>query len=58
VARRRVVVERTMAQLSRSTVPRQVFRGKRRQRHSQVTRVVAKLANRRLAVMPLKTHAA
>jgi DDE superfamily endonuclease len=58
VARHRIVVEHTMAQLNRFTVLRQVFRGKRRQRHSQVTRVVAKLVNRRLAVTPLKTYAA
>jgi hypothetical protein len=58
VARHRIVVEHTMAQLNRFTVLRQVFRGKRRQRHSQVTRVVAKLVNQRLAVTPLKTHAA
>ena len=58
VARGRIVVEHTMAQLNRFTVLRQVFRGKRRDRHSQVTRVVAKVVNRRLAVTPLKTHAA
>jgi hypothetical protein len=54
----RIVVEHTMAQLNRFTVLRQVFRARRRERHSQVTRVVAKLVNRRLAVTPLKTHAA
>jgi hypothetical protein len=58
VARHRIVVEHTMAQLNRFTVLRQVFRGKRRDRHSKVTRVVAKVVNRRLAVTPLKTHAA
>jgi hypothetical protein len=58
VARHRIVVEHTMAQLNRFTVLRQVFRAKRRQRHSQVTRVVAKLVNRRLAIQPLKTYAA
>jgi hypothetical protein len=58
VSRHRIVVEHTMAQLNRFTVLRQVFRAKRRGRHSQVTRVVAKLVNRRLAVTPLKTHAA
>jgi len=47
-----------MAQLNRFTVLRQVFRAKKRERHSQVTRVVAKVVNRRLAVTPLKTHAA
>ena len=58
VSRHRIVVEHTMAQLNRFTVLRQVFRGKKRDRHSQVTRVVAKVVNRRLAVTPLKTHAA
>ena len=58
VSRHRIVVEHTMAQLNRFTVLRQVFRGKRRQRHSKVARVVAKVVNRRLAVTPLKTHAA
>src|SRR4051812_37579511 len=58
VSRHRIVVEHTMAQLNRFTVLRQVFRGKRRERHSKVTRVVAKVVNRRLAVTPLKTHAA
>jgi hypothetical protein len=58
VASHRIVVEHTMAQLNRFTVLRQVFRGKRRERHGEVTRVVAKLVNRRLAVTPLKTYAA
>jgi hypothetical protein len=58
VARHRIVVEHTMAQLNRFTVLRQVFRGQKRDRHSGVFRVVAKLVNRRLAVTPLKTHAA
>ena len=58
VARQRIVVEHTMAQLNRFTVLRQVFRGKKRERHSDVSRVVAKVVNRRLAVTPLKTHAA
>jgi hypothetical protein len=58
VARQRIVVEHTMAQLNRFTVLRQVFRAQKRERHSQVTRVVAKLVNRRLAVTPLKNHAA
>jgi hypothetical protein len=57
VARHRIVVEHTMAQLNRFTVLRQVFRGKQRERHGGVTRVVAKLVNRRLAVKPLKTYA-
>jgi hypothetical protein len=58
VASCRIVVEHTMAQLNRFTVLRQVFRGKRRERHGDVTRVVAKLVNRRMAVTPLKTYAA
>jgi hypothetical protein len=58
VARHRIVVGHAMAQLNRFTVLRQVFRGKRRERHSGVTRVVANPVNRRLAVTPLKTYAA
>lgn len=58
VSRHRIVAEHAVAQLNRFTVLRQVFRGKRRDRHSRVTRVVAKVVNRRLAVTPLKTHAA
>jgi hypothetical protein len=58
VARCRIVVEHTMAQLNRFTLLRQVFRGQQRGRHSQVIRVVAKLVNRRLRVKPLKTYAA
>jgi hypothetical protein len=58
VARHRIVAEHAMAQLNRFTVLRQVFRGKKRERHSQVTRAVAKVVNRRLAVKPLKSWAA
>jgi DDE superfamily endonuclease len=58
VARYRIVVEHTMAQLNRFTVLRQVFRGRMRERHGGVVRVVAKLVNRRLIVRPLKTHVA
>jgi hypothetical protein len=58
VARHRIVVEHTMAQLNRFTVLRQVFRGRERPRHSGVVRVVARLVNRRLWVKPLKTYAA
>ena len=58
VARHRIVVEHTMAQLNRFTVLRQVFRGRGRERHSGVFRVVAKLVNRRLSAKPLKTYAA
>jgi hypothetical protein len=58
VAKERIVVEHTLAQVNRFTVLRQVFRGKQRPRHSKVIQVVAKLVNERLAVTPLKTHAA
>jgi hypothetical protein len=58
VARCRIVVEHTMAQLNRFTVLRQVFRAQQRGRHGLVVRVVAKLVNRRLRVKPLKTSAA
>jgi hypothetical protein len=58
VARCRIVVEHTMAQLNRFPVLRQVFRAQQRGRHGQVIRVVAKLVNRRLRVKPLKTYAA
>ena len=58
VARYRIVVEHTMAQLNRFTVLRQVFRGQQRGRHGQVVRVVGRLVNRRLRVKPLKTYAA
>jgi len=58
VARYRIVVEHTMAQLNRFTVLRQVFRGQQRVRHGEVVRVVARLVNRRLRVKPLKTNAA
>jgi hypothetical protein len=51
-------VEHTMAQLNRFTVLRQVFRGQKRERHTEVIRVVGKLVNRRRAVKPLKTYAA
>ncbi len=58
VAGYRIVVEHTMAQLNRFTILRQVFRGQKRERHTEVVRVVGKLVNRRLAVRPLKTYAA
>jgi hypothetical protein len=58
VSRHRIVVEHTVAQLSRFTALRQVFRAKQRGSHGKVFRVVAKLVNRRLAVKPLKTYAA
>lgn len=59
VARYRIVVEHTMAQLNRFTVLRQVFRGRHPRHgtaHSQVVRVVARLVNRRLRTCPLKTY--
>lgn len=58
VARHRIVVEHTMAQLNRFTVLRHVFRAQKRDGHTRVVRVVAKLVNRRLVVKPLKTYAA
>lgn len=58
VARHRIVVEHTMAQLNRFTVLRQVFRAKHRKRHGGVVSVVAKLVNRRLRVKPLKRYVA
>jgi hypothetical protein len=58
IARHRIVVEHVIAQLNRFTVLRQVWRGKRVQRHSQVVRVVAVLVNRRTRVKPLKAYGA
>ena len=58
IARHRVVVEHTMAQLNRFTVLRQVFRAQKRGAHSRVVRVVAGLVNRRMAVQPLRSYAA
>jgi IS5 family transposase len=58
IARDRIVVEHAIAQLNRFTVLRQVWRGKRLLRHSQVVRVVAVLVNRRTRVKPLKVHGA
>jgi hypothetical protein len=57
VARYRIVVEHTIAQLARFQVLRQVFRSVWR-RHTQVIRVVAMLVDRRIRVVPLKTYAA
>jgi IS5 family transposase len=58
IARYRIVVEHTIAQLNRFTVLRQVYRGRRQRhgRHSQVVRAVAVLANRRIRVLPLKRY--
>jgi len=58
IARHRIVVEHAIAQLNRFTALRQVWRGKRVHRHSQVVRVVAVLVNRRARVKPLKTYGA
>jgi len=55
IARYRIVVEHTIAQLNRFTVLRQVYRGGRL-RHNQVVRAVAVLVNRRLRVTPLKCY--
>jgi hypothetical protein len=60
VARYRIVVEHVMAQVNRFTVLRQVFRGRswrHQTAHSQVVRVVARLANRRIRLRPLRTYA-
>jgi hypothetical protein len=57
IARYRIVVEHTIAQLNRYTVLRQVYRGSR-SGHTRVVRAVAGLVNRRIAVVPLKTYGA
>lgn len=55
IARYRIVVEHTIAQLNRFTVLRQMYRGGRL-RHSQVVRGVAVLVNRQTRVTPLKRY--
>jgi hypothetical protein len=55
IARYRIVVEHAIAQLTRYTVLRQVYRGSRC-RHTRVVRVVAVLVNRRVEIVPLKTY--
>lgn len=55
IARYRIVVEHTIAQLNRYTVLRQVYRGAR-SCHGRVVRVVAMLVNRRIEVVPLKVY--
>jgi hypothetical protein len=55
IARYRIVVEHTIAQLNNYTALRQVYRGSR-DRHARVVRVVAVLVNRRIEVVPLKTY--
>ena len=59
IARHRIVVEHSIAQLNRFTVLRQVFRGREKNhadRHSRAVRVVARLVNRRIRECPLKTY--
>ena len=56
LARYRIVVEHTIAQLNRFQVLVQVFRHQR-DRHSQIVRIVASLANRRIQASPLKVYA-
>jgi hypothetical protein len=55
IARCRIVVEHAIAQLSRYTVLRQVYRGSR-PGHTRVFRAVAYLVNRRVEIVPLKTY--
>jgi hypothetical protein len=56
LARYRIVVEHTIAQLNRFQVLVQVFRH-RRDKHNQMVRIVASLANRRIQAAPLKVYA-
>jgi hypothetical protein len=56
LARYRIVVEHTMAQLNKFQVLAQVFRHQR-DTHGQMVRIVAGLVNRRIQVVPLKTYA-
>lgn len=59
IARHRIVVEHSLAQMSRFTALRQVFRGHERNhavRHSRAVRVVARLVNRRIRECPLKVY--
>jgi transposase len=55
LARYRIVVEHTIAQLNRFQVLVQVFRHQR-DSHSQMVRIVASLANRRIQATPLKVY--
>lgn len=57
LSRYRIVVEHSLAQMNRFQVLAQVFRHARSS-HSQIVRIVAGLANRRIQVVPLKTYAA
>lgn len=56
LARYRIVVEHTIAQMNRFQVLRQVFRH-RREGHTQIVRIVAGLVNRQIQATPLKTYA-
>jgi hypothetical protein len=56
----RIIVEHTIAQLTKFGVLSQVFRHARKQQtacHTQVVRIVAGLINRRIQQRPLKTYA-
>lgn len=55
IARYRIVVEHTLAQMNSYTVLRQVWRG-RRDGHHRVVRVVGGLVNRRIDAAPLKRY--
>ncbi|MFO0702223.1 MAG: transposase family protein [Nitrospira sp.] len=57
LARYRIVVEHTNAQLNRFEVLKQVYRHAR-EGHGRIVRVVAGLVNRQIAAKPLKTYAA
>ena len=55
LARYRIVVEHSLAQLKQFQAVTQVFR-QQRERHSRIVRVVASLVNRRVALCPLKSY--
>lgn len=57
VARYRIVVEHTIAQMNKFQVLRQVFRH-RREDHTQIVRIVAGLVNRQIQATPLKIYTA
>jgi len=57
LAKYRIVVEHSLAQMNQFQALAQVFRHDR-DRHSSLTRIVAGLVNRRIAKRPLKTYAA
>jgi hypothetical protein len=56
LSRYRIVVEHTLAQLSRFQVLAQVFRHDR-DRHREIVRIVAGLVNRQIEKVPLKSYA-